>query len=99
MTERELIGRHIAQARKSRNLKQVELGSAIGVSDQTISNWEVGLRIPRADYILRMCEVLECSADELLGIPSTVERATDPTPPHRTGLEEDVRASTPSPSL
>ena len=68
MTEQELIGKSIAQARKMRNMKQVDLGAAIGVSDQTISNWEVGLRTPRADYLRRMCKVLDCSADLLLGL-------------------------------
>ena len=75
MTDQELIGRCIASVRKQRGLKQVDLGAAIGVSDQTISNWEVGLRAPRADYIRRMCRVLDCSADLLLGL----ERELDDT--------------------
>lgn len=68
MTEQELIGRSIARIRKLRGMKQVDLGSAIGVSDQTISNWEVGLRTPRADHLRRMCKALDCSADSLLGL-------------------------------
>lgn len=68
MTEQELIGRRIASVRKLRGLKQVELGAAVGVSDQTISNWEVGLRTPRADLLLKLCQELNCSADYILGI-------------------------------
>ena len=75
MNEQERIGICIARARKLRNMKQVELGAAIGVSDQTISNWEVGLRTPRADYVRRMCEVLDCSADYLLGLSDQIRYA------------------------
>ena len=77
MTEQELIGRCIASVRKQRGLKQVDLGAAIGVSDQTISNWEVGLRAPRADYVRRMSRVLDCSADLLLGIGRELDGATE----------------------
>lgn len=68
MTEHELIGKRLASARNRRNVKQIDLASAIGVSDQTISNWEVGLRSPRADLLRRLCLELECSADFLLGL-------------------------------
>ena len=78
MNEQERIGKCIARARKLRNMKQVELGAAIGVSDQTISNWEVGLRTPRADYIRRMCDVLGCSADYLLGLSDQIMYAAIP---------------------
>ena len=78
MNEQERIGTHIARARKLRGMRQVELGAAIGVSDQTISNWEVGLRSPRADYVRRMCDVLDCSADYLLGLSDQIMRAPSP---------------------
>lgn len=68
MTEQELIGHRIATVRRLRGLKQIELGTALGVSDQTISNWEVGLRTPRADLLAKLCITLSCSADYLLGI-------------------------------
>ena len=68
MTDYELIGGRIARARNAAKMKQVDLGAAIGVSDQTISNWEVGLRTPRADLMKKMCLTLGCSADYLLGL-------------------------------
>ncbi len=68
MNVQELIGRRIASVRKLRSLKQVDLGAAIGVTDQTISNWEVGLRTPRSDLLYKLCRELNCSADYILGI-------------------------------
>ncbi len=68
LTDQEFIGSRIASVRRLRNMKQVDLGAAIGVTDQTISNWEVGLRTPRADYLRKLCEELQCSADYILGI-------------------------------
>lgn len=68
MTDQEFIGSRIASVRRLRNMKQIDLGAAIGVTDQTISNWEVGLRTPRADYLSKLCVELQCSADYILGI-------------------------------
>ena len=68
MTDYEFIGGRIARARSAAKMKQVDLGAAIGVSDQTISNWEVGLRTPRADLMKKVCLTLGCSADYLLGL-------------------------------
>lgn len=68
MDEQKLIGSRIAVARHARLMKQIELGMAIGVSDQTISNWEVGARTPRATLLRRICKTLNCSADFLLGL-------------------------------
>ena len=72
MNEQERIGCSIARARKLRGLKQVELGAEIGVSDQTISNWETGLRTPRADHLRQICGILDCSADYLLGLTDEI---------------------------
>ena len=68
MTEYELIGIRIARVRALRGMTQMDLAANIGVSDQTISNWEVGIRTPRADLLLRLCRTLHCSADYLLGL-------------------------------
>ena len=68
LTDQAFLGSRIANVRRLRNMKQVDLGAAIGVTDQTISNWEVGLRTPRADYLSKLCDELQCSADYILGI-------------------------------
>ena len=94
MTEQQLIGVRLAAARRSRGIKQVDLGAIIGVSDQTVSNWEVGLRTPRADLLRKVCLALDCSADYLLGLSNEMEHA-----PHRELLPDVPRSANVEPEL
>ena len=41
MSDQEFIGKRIAEVRRQRGMKQVDLGTTIGVTDQTISNWKL----------------------------------------------------------
>ena len=58
----------LEEFRKKAKLTQAELGERIGVKDNTICQWETGARQPKADIIIRLADVLGCSADDLLGI-------------------------------
>lgn len=60
-----IIGLRIMQRRKSLGIKQSELAEAIGVSDNQISNIENGKCFPRMGSFLKICDVLDCSADYL----------------------------------
>lgn len=95
MNDYQRIGHRIAIVRRARGIKQVELGAAIGVSDQTVSNWEVGIWTPRADYLLKLCKTLNCSADYLLGITDEpFGEAAIPAQPHGTeGVPADGEAT------
>lgn len=68
MDERQLIGSRIAFARKALQLNQVELGKRIGVSGQTISNWETARYLPSASDVVALVKVLGCTSDFLLGL-------------------------------
>src|SRR5258708_2299548 len=53
MAERTALGERLAMLRRLRNLTQVELGQRVGVSNKTISNWELGVsHIPSAEVSL-----------------------------------------------
>ena len=56
----------IAERRKSRNLTQQELGTVMGVTRTTVSMWESGASLPRANLLPKLAEVLGCTVDELL---------------------------------
>lgn len=62
------IGRHIASMRGYRTMNQETLGGLVGVSKQTISNWEHDYRSPDAENIVKLCKVLGCTSDYLLGL-------------------------------
>jgi DNA-binding transcriptional regulator YiaG len=48
-------------------LTQREVAIALGVTDQTVSNWEVGQRMPRLTpkQMLTLCRTLKCELEEL----------------------------------
>jgi transcriptional regulator with XRE-family HTH domain len=53
--------------RTHRLLTQRELAEKVGVSWQTVSEWESGRQQPRMMHLRKLCEALEVTPDELLG--------------------------------
>ena len=53
-TTPELLGERIRQARKMKNLSQIELAMEIGISDKAISSYEVGRAVPPLDILQRL---------------------------------------------
>lgn len=52
--------------REQKGITQKELGAAIGVEQNTISQWETQNRLPRADKLPQLAKILGCTVDELL---------------------------------
>lgn len=67
------LGTRISSMRGYRRMNQETLGGLIGVSKQTISNWEHDYRRPDADDLRSLCSVLGCTADYLLELSSSPE--------------------------
>jgi len=62
----ESIGRRIKQCRAAKNMSQEELGVAVSVNSQHISNIEGGRRYPSLELIVSIANALGVSADDLL---------------------------------
>ncbi len=62
------IGKIIKEERLSKNLTQKDVADALGITQDSISLWENDKRIPDTEYIIKLCSVLNISADYLLGI-------------------------------
>ena len=60
------IGRFIAECRKQKNLKQMQLAEKLGITDKAVSKWERGNAMPDASTMLELCEILGISVNELL---------------------------------
>ena len=45
--------------RKSKFRTQAELASVLGVTRQTINNWEKGVNIPNKTQMVKVCEMLK----------------------------------------
>jgi transcriptional regulator with XRE-family HTH domain len=51
--------------RQAAGISQEELASALGVSRQTVANWERGTRFPSSDHLVPYGRVLQRLADEM----------------------------------
>ena len=59
-------GERISKLRQSKNITQKELASKLYVTDKTISSWESNRTEPSIEMIIKLSEILECSASYLL---------------------------------
>jgi len=62
------LNTNIKQLRMARNLSQVELAKALGVTKQSISNWENNNIQPSIDMLIRIADFFSVSTDFLLGL-------------------------------
>lgn len=60
------ISKNIKQLRIKKGLNQEQLSAMIGVTRQTISNWERGVSLPDIDSIVKIAAALGVGAEELL---------------------------------
>lgn len=56
----------IKDLRVSRNLTQEELAKLAKVKRSTVAMWEIGKSKPRADMLLKLSKILQCSIDDLV---------------------------------
>ena len=72
------IGKRIAELRKKKNITQMELADAMGISFQAVSNWERGNSMPDISKLPELSELFGVSIDEILcGKSKAVEAATE----------------------
>ena len=57
-----MIGDIIKALREEKKISQSKLGEMLGVSRQTIYNWEIGKNSPTADKIEMMCKIFNVPA-------------------------------------
>lgn len=71
-----MISQRIKSARKAKKLTQEQLATKVQTTKGTISNYENGHSSPSNEMIILLADVLDCTADYLLGRTDTPE----PTP-------------------
>lgn len=62
------IGNRIKLERTAKKISQSELASALGITQDSISLWETGKRLPDTQYIVLLCKYFEITSDYLLGL-------------------------------
>ena len=60
-------GKYFKKYREAKGISQTELAERVGVTQQSISDYEKDFKEPRFDVLVRIANVLDCSTDKLLG--------------------------------
>ncbi len=61
------IGEKLIKLRKEKNISQEKLSEMIGITRQTISNWESNITSPDLKQTKKILEIFNISLDELIG--------------------------------
>ena len=64
---KELFSSRLKELRKESNLTLKQLGKLTGLSEQAISHYENGIRLPKFEIISELAATLEVSVDYLSG--------------------------------
>lgn len=67
VNEKMKLGEQLVTLRKENKLSQEQLAEKIGVTRQTISNWELGETAPNPEQLKLLSQIFHVSIDELLG--------------------------------
>lgn len=62
------FGRRLKEIRISRGLTQQQLGEKICVVGNVVSNWEMGIAMPKLALFRDLCIALNCPPGDLLGL-------------------------------
>ena len=63
-----MLNQRIREVRQARGMSQVELARLLGVTKQSISNWENDNIQPSIEMLVKLARSLSVSADYLLGL-------------------------------
>ena len=68
-----MFSERLKQARKAKQYSQAEVSRLLGVTQQAVGKWETGRSTPDPQTVARLAELLDTTADALLGLRQTVE--------------------------
>lgn len=86
----ENMGRQIADIRKKRNLTQDQVAELAGLTTQTISSAEHGTKALRPENIVKLCQVLDVTPNDLL-LSTSAEILKDTCPVMLSELSSEQR--------
>ncbi|MDE5599101.1 MAG: FHIPEP family type III secretion protein, partial [Lachnospiraceae bacterium] len=83
---KENIGELICQYRQNRKMTQEEFAFRLGVTPQAVSKWERGNGLPDISLVKGICQILDISANALLGIAASEVVEND-----NAAMEQEIR--------
>lgn len=60
------IGKFIADRRKQQSLTQLQLADKLNITDRAVSKWERGKSLPDESIMLKLCDILQITVNDLL---------------------------------
>ncbi|MBD5479740.1 MAG: helix-turn-helix transcriptional regulator [Lachnospiraceae bacterium] len=91
------LNENIKRLRIARNLSQVDLAKVLGVTKQSISNWENNNIQPSIDMLIRLSEFFSVSTDYLLGLEQRkyieISGLTDQQLAHIAAIINDIQGA------
>ncbi len=72
-----MLGEQIRSLRVNKGLNQVELAKILGVTKQSVSNWENENIMPSIDMLVKISNYFSVSTDYLLGLSEKHSLNTD----------------------
>ena len=57
---------NLQHLRAERNMTQEQLAMLLGVSRQSVTKWEAERAMPELDKLLKMCQIFDCTLDDLV---------------------------------
>lgn len=66
----------IAYERDRQNITQKEMASRLGIKQQQYSRYEKGINVMPVTYLLKICKILDVSADYILGLTDNRNKKT-----------------------
>ncbi|MBP5307757.1 MAG: helix-turn-helix transcriptional regulator [Clostridia bacterium] len=57
----------IKELREEKNLSQKEVADAIKTNQSTVARWENGEHFPSGEFVIKLADLFQCTADYLLG--------------------------------
>jgi transcriptional regulator with XRE-family HTH domain len=72
------LQRALKNFREKHNMNQNELADMLGVTRESLANWEIGRSKPRADMYSLLSKILEVSIDYLLGNTNVASSQNQP---------------------
>ncbi len=81
---------NLLHLRASNNMTQEQLAMMLGVSRQSVTKWESERSYPEMDKLCKMCEIFDCTLDELVQGDLTGKAPTRQQPGGAAPVREDV---------
>ena len=80
---------NLQHLRATRNMTQEQLAMLVGVSRQSVTKWEAEKAYPEMDKLLAICQIFDCTLDELVRGDLT-SRGPDPAQQFPQGAPSDI---------